>query len=427
MKLLAILIVLLFFSASHAEEGRFAEVLASGTRQVRLAMDTPANRENLPFPEINKEMRETFLFDMNMSGTVVAFARDSAASPGGLSAGMVDFSPLLAEGYDLLVKSEYSLKGENLVLEYRLFDVINKKLLLSRRYLGTIREIRYFTHSFANEIVGVIDRAGGKGCFTSKIVYITTSSGNKEIAIMDWDGHNFRQITRNGSINLNPVFSPDGKEILFTSYKNGNPDLFRRPLSSGVDLKISSRKGLNITGSWSPDGKKIVLSLSKDGNSEIYTIDKNGDNPVRLTVNPAIDVSPVFSPDGAFIAFVSDRLGKPQIFIMNVDGGNVRRLTTLGSYNVTPAWSPRGDRIAYASMQDGFQIHTISVDGSDDRQLTASGNNENPAWSPDGRLIAYSSRQGRGEAINVMRANGEGQTRVSQGNGRATQPSWSFP
>jgi TolB protein len=56
--------------------------------------------------------------------------------------------------------------------------------------------------------------------------------------------------------------------------------------------------------------------------------------------------------------------------------------------------------------------------------LTSAGSNENPAWSPDGRLIAVSSKRDGGAGIYVMRADGSGQTRVSQGKGSGTQPAW---
>lgn len=425
MKFFIVLFFILCCSCSYAQEEQFADVFASGARQIRLAVDTPFNAGSTPLPETAREIVETLSFDLNMSGTVVAEARETAAQPVTMSG--MDFSPLLTGGYDLVIRSEYALKGDDLIIEFRFFDVINKKLIIAKRYLGKQRDLRFFTHAFASMVVGQIDREGGPGSFTSRIAFVTTSSGNKEIALMDWDGHSVYPVTRNNSINLNPAFSPDGKDLLFTSYKSGNPDLFRKILSSGLELKLSGRKGLNITGSWSPDGTKIALTLSKDGNSEIYTLDRNGNNPVRLTVNAAIDVSPVWSPDGRRLAFVSDRFGGPQIFIMNADGSNVRRLTTSGSYNVNPAWSPKGDKIAYTRQQGGFQIYTINVDGTNDVQLTSSGNNENPAWSPDGRIIAYSSRQGGIEAIHVMRSNGTGHVRISKGKGRFTQPSWSPP
>jgi TolB protein len=71
-----------------------------------------------------------------------------------------------------------------------------------------------------------------------------------------------------------------------------------------------------------------------------------------------------------------------------------------------------------------FHSYVINADGSGDTQLTNTGSDENPAWSPDGRFIAFSSKRGGPAAIYVMRADGSGQVRVSQGKGNATQPAW---
>ncbi|MDA8429615.1 MAG: Tol-Pal system beta propeller repeat protein TolB [Geobacteraceae bacterium] len=400
------------------------EVTAPGNRQLKLAIETPRNLDPSSGSAVGAELSDVISFDLNMSGAIAAETRPQTFSASGNSLAETAFPLWAAAGFDLLVRGEYSVKGDNLTVEFRLFDVLNRKMMTARRYLGTTKDLRRFAHSFADEIMLVV--TGEKGPFTTHIAYVSKRSGNKEIVIMDWDGHNLMQLTRNGSINLNPDFSPDGREIIFTSYKRGNPDLFKRALYNTIEVPISHRKGLNITGAWSPDGSKIALALSKDGNSEIYTIARDGSHPVRLTINPAIEVSPVWSPDGSQIAFVSDRLGKPQIFVMNADGGSVRRLTTSGAYNVNPRWSPKGDKIAYArQMSGGFQIFTINPDGTGDTQLTSTGSNENPAWSPDGRLLAFSSKRGGIEAIYVMRADGSGQTRVSQNKGNSSQPAWS--
>jgi TolB protein len=409
------------FAQNRATEA--VEVTAPGNRQLKMAVEAPRSLDQTAGKPIAGEMAEVLAFDMNMSGVVAAETRPQATLSGG-SLTDTAFQPWAAAGFDLLVRGEYSVKGDNLTVEFRLFDLVNRKMMTAKRYLGSTKDLRRFAHSFADEILLVV--TGEKGAFTTHIAFVSSQTGNKEIVIMDWDGHNLVQLTRNGSINLNPDFSPDGREIIFSSYKRGNPDLFKRALSNTVEVPISNRKGLNITGAWSPDGSRIALALSKDGNSEIYTIAKNGSNPVRLTVNPAIEVSPTWSPDGSRLAFVSDRLGKPQIFTMDAGGSNVRRLTTSGGYNVNPRWSPKGDKIAYARMQGGgFQIFTINNDGSGDTQLTTAGSSENPTWSPDGRLLAFSSKRGGVEAIYVMRSDGSGQIRVSQGKGHSTQPTWS--
>lgn len=422
-----IFLFVLFFVVSpvvlYAQPG-YIEVNAPGNRQLKLAVDSPRSLDVPANSESAKLVSDVIAYDMNMSGVVTADSSSQQPGPRELSMVDVDFVPWQSAGFDLLVRSEYSLKDERLTIEFRLFDVVNRKLITAKRYLGTAKDLRRFSHSFADEILRAI--TGESGVFTTKIAYVSTQTGNKEIYVMDWDGYNPLPLTRNGSINLNPDFSPDGREIIFTSYKRGNPDLYRRSLSNTAEIALSNRKGLNITGSWSRDGSKIAIALSKDGDAEIYTLDKDGSNPVRLTVNPALDLYPSWSPDGKQLAFVSDRLGKPQIFVMNADGGDVRRLTTSGNYNVNPRWSPKGDKIAYSRMTNsGFSIFTVAPDGSSDTQLTNDGNNENPSWSADGRFICFSSKRSNGNGVYVMRADGTGQTKVSHGKGTYFQPVWS--
>ncbi len=423
--LLSLMLIVVLPSIALSDHSGYIDVTASGKRQLKLAVEIPhAQNNTTPSANAAKEMADVIAFDMNMSGIVNADIKEPLPLAGGLMFGATDFAPWRAEGYDLLVRGEYSITGDELTVEFRLYDALNNKMMTAKRYLGKNKDLRRFAHSYCDEIL--LQMTGERGPFTTHIAFISTQYGNKEVAIMDWDGHNLLPLTRNGSINLNPDFSPDGRELIFTSYKRGNPDLFKRALSSTVEIPLSRRKGLNITGAWSPDGTKIALSLSMDGNAEIYTIARDGSSPQRLTFNPAIEVSPVWSPDGSHIAFVSDRLGKPQIFVMDANGGNVRRLTTAGAYNVNPRWSPKGDRIAYARMGGGGEFHSyvINADGSGDTQLTNTGSDENPAWSPDGRFIAFSSKRGGPAAIYVMRADGSGQVRVSQGKGNATQPAW---
>ncbi|MDD2733823.1 MAG: Tol-Pal system beta propeller repeat protein TolB [Desulfuromonadaceae bacterium] len=424
MKTWLLVLLLVVLPAVISAQSDYIEVNAPGNRQLKLAIEPSFSLDGSPTSDAARQSSEVIAYDMNMSGVVMAESRTLLPHTGNVSLADVNYAPWLSAGYDMLVRSELGLNGNQLAVEFRLFDVTNRKMITAKRYLGTAKDLRRFSHSFADEILRSL--TGEKGVFTTRIAYVSTQSRNKEIYVMDWDGNNPLPLTKNGSINLNPDFSPDGREIIFTSYKRRNPDLYRRSLSSTAEIPISNRKGLNITGSWSPDGNKIALALSKDGDSEIYILEKDGSHPTRLTVNPALDLYPAWSPDGKQIAFVSDRLGKPQIFIMKATGGDARRLTTTGSYNVNPRWSPKGDKIAYSRMVNGgFHIFTIAVDGSSDTQLTTDGSNENPAWSADGRFICFSSVRPSGNGIYVMRADGAGQTKVSQAKGAYFQPVWS--
>lgn len=424
MKIWLFVILLIALPVVLTAQPDYIEVNAPGNRQLKLAVEPAHAPDGSPASDAARQSSDVIAFDMNMSGVVMAENRALQPVAGSVPLADTNYAPWLTAGFDMLVRSELSIKGDQLTVEFRLFDVVNRKMITAKRYLGKAKELRRFSHSFADEILRAL--TGEKGVFTTRIAYVSTLSGNKEISVMDWDGYNPLPLTKNGSINLNPDFSPDGREIIFTSYKRRNPDMYRRPLSSPVEIPLSNRKGLNITGSWSPDGSKIALALSKDGDAEIYTVDKEGGNPTRLTNNPALDLYPAWSPDGTQIAFVSDRLGKPQIFIMKASGAEVRRLTTAGNYNVNPRWSPKGDKIAYSRLINGsFHIFTIAADGSSDSQLTTEGSNENPSWSADGRFICFCSVRSSGNGIYVMRADGNGQKKVTQAKGSYFQPAWS--
>lgn len=418
-----LIIVLLFPTLLFAQQG-YLEVTAHGNKQTPLAIAAAKSLGGGENAEIAGEIGDVLKFDLNLAGPFTIMTGSLNEGSSGIRPGEFDFAPWRAMGAAYLIKSGYTIAGDTITLELRLYDVLKGNSLAAKRYTGKRKDLRKMVHAFSDETMFVA--TGEKGPFTGKIAFVSPVSGNKEIFIMDYDGHKAQRITKNGAITINPDFSPNGREITYTSYKKGNPDLYRRELSTGAEARISARQGVNVTGAWSPDGNKIALTMSKDGNSEIYLLNKDGKQSARLTHNSAIDISPSWSPDGSHIAFVSDRLGSPQIFIMDSDGSNVRRLTYSGKYNVSPSWSPKGDRILYCRQQPGgFQVYAISPDGSGNTQLTAEGRNEYPRWSPDGRFITFSSNRDGRDAIYVMRADGTGQIKVSRDGRADSQPVWS--
>jgi len=417
------MLILLLSPFSLFAQEKFMNVTAPGNHTLNLTIAPPVAMTGSQNPSIANGLVEVFRFDMTLAGPFNVQAPQAASANEGITPGSFDFTPWKATGADLLLKSGYSVTGDTLTIECRLYDLAREAEITAKRFVGGQKELRRMAHLFSDEIMGAI--TGEKGPFTSKIVFVSVATGNKEIYLMDYDGVNVQMLTANRSINLDPVFSPSGKEIVYTSYKDGNPDLFRKELYTGAEARIAAHRGLNFGGAWAPDGNRIALAMSKDGTAQIYLIDKDGRLLQRLTRSGAIDISPSWSPDGSQIALVSDREGGPQIFIMGADGKNVHRLTYDGNYNVSPSWSPKGDRIAYSRRErGGFQIHTINPDGSGDTILTSEGRNEHPRWSPDGRFITFSSTQSGKEGIYVMRADGTGQTRVSRWKWSDSQPDW---
>lgn len=344
----------------------------------------------------------------------------------GYTADSINFDNWSVIGALALVKGGYTLEGDKLTVEVRLFDVYQRRQLTGRRYNGSADDLRRMAHRFADEIMAQF--TGEPGPFDSRIAFVSTRDGRfKEIYVMSLDQGDLQQVTRNQTINLSPAWLPDSRSLLYTSYKRRNPDLFLIDLFSASEARVSQRPGLNLGGKPSPDGSKIAVTVEDQGNSDIVLLDRNGKMLRRLTDNWAIDVSPSWSPDGERIAFCSNRSGEPQIYVMSAAGGEPERLTYSGNYNTAPAWSPKGDRIGYVGRSEGeFNIFTVKVDGSDTRQLTqGTGNNEDPSWAPDGRYLLFSSSRSGRKKLFISDATGVSQVQLTHGGGDDTSPAWS--
>jgi len=323
-----------------------------------------------------------------------------------------------------LIAGKVELQSRMAKADIYLYDAFARQKTFSQTYRALQSSWRRLAHEISNDILQNL--TGEKGVFTSRISYIKETSAGKELYLCDYDGHNPQQVTFDKSINLSPNWSPDGKRMIFTSFKSGNPDLWELDLESGKSKKLASFKGLNTAARYNPKGNLIALTLSVDKDPEIYVINSSGGNPRRLTYSYGIESSPSWSPNGKQIAFTSDRTGSPQIYVMDSDGSNLRRLTYGLSYCDSPAWSPNGDKIAFVSREsNGFQVCTLEITGENLSRLTDSGSNENPSWSSAGyHLVFASNRTGRFE-IYTMGWDGTSQTKLTSGGGNFS-PAWSL-
>ncbi|MEA3548066.1 MAG: Tol-Pal system beta propeller repeat protein TolB [Thermodesulfobacteriota bacterium] len=329
-------------------------------------------------------------------------------------------------GADFAVLGQYISSGSKLIFELRLINVMEGKMILGKRYQASATRKRVMLLKFADEVI--LKLTGKQGVSNTRIVFVSDESGKKEVYVTDVLGGQDRQITKHRFIAVSPRFVPKGNKITYTSYHNGNPNLYLTDLDLGKTTRaISRRAGLNMAPAWSPDGKTMVITLSKDGNPDLYLMRSNGEIIRRLTRNSGINVSPSFSPDGKKIAFVSDRNGRPQIYVMELKSGKVRRITYQGNENTTPSWSPQGDWIAYTgSFEGNCQIFLIRPDGGQPEQLTSTwGDHESPSWSPDGRQIIFSRKRNNKSEICRIFHNGKGEKSLYRLKGNQTQPQWS--
>lgn len=326
-------------------------------------------------------------------------------------------------GADYVLKLEAEFSGDNIRVHWRIFYTFNNRQVENGRFELNRGHWRELAHRISNEVVKTL--TGEIGIFLTKIAFIKKIGDAKEIFIAEYDGANERQLTNNGSINISPTFSPDGKEIYFTSFIENDPKLFKVEVDNGKTTKITDFPGLTAAARVAPNGKQLACVLTKDGNSEIYILDLHGRVKARLTQHPAIETAPSWSPDGELLAFTSDRSGRPQIYIMDKDGNRQQRLTYEGRYNDSPSWSARGDRVIFVSRTESgrFDIASVDTSGYDYHAMTEVGMNENPNFSPDGKHIIFSSTRLGGPDIYTMDVTGRHQRRLTR-NGNCTNPVW---
>ena len=287
-----------------------------------------------------------------------------------------------------------------LTVKFRIFDIFSGVQLGKGMQLkGSTKAVRRMAHKVADQ---VYERITGEGpYFDSKIVFVSESgpkdNRRKRLAIMEFDGENVQFLTGNENIVLAPRISSDGKQVLYTSWETGFPQIYLLNVGTAGRKRLQTPKnGMGFSPRFSPDSKRIVYSFEQGGNSDIYLMDLATARSARMTSSPSIDTAPSFSSDGRKIVFESDRSGTQQLYIIPVSGGTPKRISFGNGRYGTPVWSPRGDLIAFTKQSNGrFGIGVMRTDGSEERLLSASFLDEGPTWSPNGRVIMF-AREDRG-------------------------------
>lgn len=174
-------------------------------------------------------------------------------------------------------------------------------------------------------------------------------------------------------------------------------DIFKADPDGGNLVRITDAEGYDAEGSYSPDGKRIIFTSFRDGNAEIYIMDADGKNPKRITNKPGYDGGPFFSPDGTKIIYRSDRKENDllQVFINNLDGTAERALTNNEHVNWGPYFHPDSRHIAYATSKHGHQNYEIYLmdteTGQEERLTFYEGFDGLPVFSPDGKKMMWTS------------------------------------
>lgn len=215
---------------------------------------------------------------------------------------------------------------------------------------------------------------------SGKLVYSSLADGNNSIVITELPRKVSTIIPSPYRWNIQPVWSPDGRYILWLGNDGPSGDyLFDVLLFDTIDQAYSViTDGFEtypgIYYAWSSDSEELVLSLLKNSYFHIYTYNLIKQDFSQLTEGNADYLTPSWAPSSELIAFISDREGDYDVFIMNRDGKGIKQLSFTENDDQFPAWSPDGNFIAYLAktQNDGDEIYLASIDGCISIALTES-------------------------------------------------------
>ena len=260
-----------------------------------------------------------------------------------------------------------------------------------------------------------------------------------QIFTMNIDGSERKLISTGKGRTTCSFYYPDGKKILYASTHLHDlncpppPDRSKGYVwklydsfdvfvvdTNGSNLKqLTNTPGYDAEATISPKGDKIVFTSLRDGDPEIYTMNLDGTKQTRLTFEKGYDGGPFFSPDGSQIVFRASRpiteeqladyedlvqngYVRPtalEIYIMGADGKNMKQITNLSSASFAPFFHPSGKKIIFSSNYKGdnprdFNLFMINIDGTGLERLTYNSSFDGfPMFSPDGKYLVFASNR----------------------------------
>jgi len=222
------------------------------------------------------------------------------------------------------------------------------------------------------------------------IAYTSYRNGQDNIWLVSSGGGIERKLTFNGG--KRATWSPDGQQIAFSRQTGNRWDIWTITLNDCTETRIISGTVAGERPCWSPDGTKILVEYDGD----IWIIFIDGSTPIRLTTYSGWDITANWSPDGSTVSFVSDRSGFFELYTIPENGGTPTQITNFQSDVLYPTWSPDGTHFVFSRFLDPiYNIFTLPVAGGNAVELINNSDYDSyPSWSPDGKKVVFSSHGG---------------------------------
>ena len=377
-------------------------------------------------PELSVNLAEVVANDLDLSGYFNIMDKKAflEGKDKPLRGRDIRFKNWSVIGAELLLKGGYACVGRRVEIELRLFDVFLGRQILGKRALGNLTSYRHLMHRLSNEII--LRLTGHQGIALTKLAFVGTATGHREIYVSDYDGHNVKPLTAHKDISMLPRWSPDGKKIAYNSYKDNGAMLYLEDVGSGRVKRLSGRSGLNIGACWAPGGREIALTMSHQGNPDIYVIELASGKLQRVTNHWSIDTEAAWAADGKSLIYTSSRSGKPQIYQQDVKpGARPKRLTYEGNYNASASVSSDGKQVAYVYGEGNvYRIAILDLETGATRILTDGALDESPEFAPNNSMILYASQERNGAVLAAVSTDGRQKQRLAFSDGDVREPSW---
>jgi Tol biopolymer transport system component len=227
------------------------------------------------------------------------------------------------------------------------------------------------------------------------------------------------------------AWTPDSKEIIFSSNRKGPITLWRIPAKGGTS-KLLFTGGQDITAP-TISRQDDLLAYVQGGSTirniwrmTVSNIKSNGLSNRFPISSTYYEGHARYSPDGKQIVFISERTGFREIWLCDSEGTNLIQLTYMDSYADRPDWSPNGEEIVFSDRTDDkINIYIIKKNGGNPRPLTDSRyNNIRPRWSRDGNYIYFISTRTGTEQVWKISKSGDNPKPITQNGARACEESY---